>query len=232
MKFVACGPESPRMIASRVVSLPRAIVFDLDGTLCDSYAPITTSLNAARAAFGLPPVTLQQVKREVGRGLESLVEDHLGADRVADGVAIFRATYATVFLEGTKPLDGVPDVLQRLARRGIELAVASNKPARFGRPIIERLGLAQAVRIVLGPEPEVPPKPEPQMLLRACRELGVTPQQALYVGDMPLDIESARRAGLAYALVATGSADREELEACSNAPVLADLWDLEASLAV
>ncbi len=220
------------MIASRMLSIPRAIVFDLDGTLCDSYAPITTSLNAARAAFGLEPVTLQQVKREVGRGLESLVEDHLGPDHVAAGVDVFRATYATVFLAGTKPLAGVPDVPQALAQRGIRLAVASNKPARFGRPIVDKLGLEQAVKVVLGPEPDIPPKPEPPMLLRACRELGVRPEDTLYVGDMPLDVESATRAGLAYALVATGSAERRDLEACSTAPVFADLRELQAALAI
>lgn len=219
------------MIASACMSLapdlrrnaPRAIVFDLDGTLCDSYQPITVALNAARAEFGLAPVSLAAVKRDVGRGLECLVEDHLGKQRVDAGVARFRATYAEVFQSGTIPLAGVPEVLQRLEECGTRMAVASNKPARFGQPIIELLGLADLIATVLGPTPEIPPKPHPAMLHAACTALGVAPEEALYVGDMPLDIASARAAGLPYLLVATGSASREELLAVGGDRVLDDL---------
>src|SRR5512138_1993498 len=96
----------------------RAIVFDLDGTLVDSYAPITAALNAARAEFGLPPVPESQVRREVGHGLESLVELHLGRERVDEGVRAFRAAYEHLFAEGTRPLPGVPEVPRELAGRG------------------------------------------------------------------------------------------------------------------
>lgn len=188
-----------------------AVIFDLDGTLVDSYAPIATSLNAARAAFGLPEVALDRVRREVGHGLESLIASHLGPGRVDEGVRIFRARYGEVFAAGTRALPGVPEVPLELARRGYRLAVASNKPARFGRRIVEQVGLGAAIRLVSGPDDGVPPKPEPAMIERLMAGLATVPAQVLYVGDMPLDIESARRAGIRCALVPTGSATREEL---------------------
>ncbi len=204
----------------------RAIVFDLDVTLVDSYAPITASLNAARASFGLPPVTVEQVRREVGHGLESLVELHLGPERVDEGVRAFRAAYEHLFADGTRPLRGVPEVPLDLARRGFRLAVASNKPARFGRRIVEQVGLGDAIPVVLGPDSGVPTKPDPAMLHLALDRLGVAPADAIYVGDMPLDVESARRAGLRYLLVPTGSATLAELELTPCARIVADLFAL------
>lgn len=204
----------------------RAIVFDLDGTLVDSYRPITAALNAARAAFGLPPVALEWVRRAVGHGLEQLIEDNLGRDRVAQGVAVFRETYARIFREGTRPLPGVPEAVATLAGRGIQLGVASNKPARFSREILLQVGLQPFIREVLGPGEGIPPKPEPAMITRVREALGALAHETLYVGDMALDVESARRAGVACVLLPTGSAGRQDLELFEGIPVLDGLADL------
>lgn len=204
----------------------RAVIFDLDGTLVDSYGPITLALNAARAAFGLQAVPEERVRRDVGHGLEQLLEDHLGAARVADGVRVFRATYEQVFAAGTTPLPGVPEIPRALALRGLRLAVASNKPARFGRRIVDQIGLAQEIPVVLGPDSGVPPKPAPPMLQLALRELGVAADEAVYVGDMPLDVETARQAGVRHLLVPTGSATLDELRATPGAHVVRDLAEV------
>ncbi len=208
----------------------RAIVFDLDGTLVDSYGPITASLNAARATRGLPPVDVAQVRREVGHGLESLVARHVGSEHVEHGVQAFREAYARLFASGTLPLPGVPEIPRRLHARGLRLAVASNKLARFGRPIVAQVGLADVIPVVLGPDCGVPTKPSPEMIHAALRELGVAPADALYVGDMPLDVESARCAGVRHFVVPTGSADRATLLATPGARVLDDLAAVEAQI--
>jgi phosphoglycolate phosphatase len=208
------------------VSRRGAVIFDLDGTLVDSYRPITTALNAAREAFDLPPVALEDVRREVGRGLESLIEEHLGAARVGAGVAIFRSVYARVFADGTVPLPGAGEVPRELARRGRLLAVVSNKPARFGRPIVELVGLGDVVRVVLGPDCGLPPKPDPAMLLRAAELLAVESAQCVYIGDMPIDAVAARAAGMACVLTPTGGCGRAELERCSGVRVVSDLFEI------
>src|SRR3989442_5526524 len=97
------GPlESPRMPAAYT-----ALIFDLDGTLVDSYGPIAESLNQVRRHYGLPDKRVEEVRAEVGRGLDVLIEENVGPERTEEGVRIFRAHYRKVFLSGTKLLPGV-----------------------------------------------------------------------------------------------------------------------------
>ena len=202
------------------------LLFDLDGTLVDSYRPIATSLNAARAAFGLPPKSLEAVRREVGRGLEVLIEENLGPGRVADGVAVFRKTYRTVFLEGTTLLPGVASTLPALAGRGYRMAVVSNKPAYFTREIVAACGLGALFGAVYGPEMVARPKPDPEMIHRAVADLGRRIETSVYIGDMLLDVETARAAGLPVYLVASGGNSRQELAASGAARVFERFEDL------
>ncbi len=207
-----------------------AVVFDLDGTLVDSYRPITASLNAARRAFDLEALEVETVRRQVGHGLESLIELHLGAGRVAEGVRIFRAHYAEIAEAQTDPLPGVPEVLEDLATCGLRLGVASNKPARFIMPLLKSVGLGAVVPVAVGPAPDLPPKPDPAILLEALRRLGTPPERAAYVGDMPIDWETARAAGVRVYLVPSGSSPREELEALPDSVVAEDLRKVAALL--
>ncbi|MDH3284241.1 MAG: HAD-IA family hydrolase [Acidobacteriota bacterium] len=189
----------------------RGVIFDLDGTLIDSFEPIATAVNAAREEVGMPPVPALAVRRHVGRGLEALIADLVSPRLVEQGVRRFRDTYARIFLEGTRTIDGAAEAVRELAGAGIRLAVASNKPARFSRPIVRQAGLESEIGIVLGPDDRIPAKPEPAMLNEARGRLGIPRSECVYVGDMPLDVESARRAGLDHLLVPTGSFTAREL---------------------
>lgn len=207
----------------------RGIVFDLDGTLVDSYPAICESLNHALQAFRLDPLDADTVRRMVGRGLECLVRDVLGPERVEEGVRLFRERYAAVFLERTVALDGAFETLAALHAHGIRLAVASNKPARFSRPLLDGLGLAGFVASVHGPDTVGSTKPDPAMLRRCMADLGVTAAETLYVGDMLMDVASATEAGVPVALVLGGSAGEAELRATGQ-PVLASLTELRELL--
>jgi len=189
------------------------VVFDLDGTLVDSYRAIASSLNHARAHHDLPPLTESEVRMRVGRGLESLIEELLGRERVEVGVRLFRSHYAKVYAEGTFLLPGVAETLELLRSRGLRLSVASNKPARFGRPILERFGLLGHMDTVQGPDVAGRTKPDPAMLTRCLQAMHSTPATTLYVGDMLLDVESAARADLPVVLVDGGSSGEQELRA-------------------
>ena len=208
----------------------RGIVFDLDGTLVDSYPAITDSLNCARTAHGLAALPQEVVRAHVGRGLPALIADLVGAAHVDAGVRLFHERYAEVYATGTTALPHAREVVEALAGRGYGLAVASNKPARFSEAILTALEMRLAFRAVLGPDLAGTTKPEPTML-RMCREaLGTAREETLYVGDMALDAESARQAGLPVVLVPGGSTPLEALRA-TGAPVLADLRDLLSLLA-
>ena len=200
----------------------RGIVFDLDGTLVDSYAAIAESLNHARGHFALPPLSTSEVRRRVGRGLEVLIEELVGPQRVQSGVRLFREHYAAVFRARTSVLPDAREALHELQSRGYRLAVASNKPARFSTPILEHLGMLSSLDDVQGPDLAGSAKPEPTMLRNCVSALGLVPRQALYVGDMVLDVESAARAGLPVILVCGGSSTAEEL-ARTGQPVIESL---------
>jgi len=189
----------------------RGLVFDLDGTLVDSYEAIAASLNRARAVFGLPALPVGRIRRAVGRGLERLVADLVGGDRVDEGVRVFREHYAGIFRDLTRPLPGALETLRELHDRGYRMAVASNKPARFSEPILTDAGMLPFLSSVQGPDRSGTTKPEPTMVHACLRAMGLAAGQALYVGDMVLDVETAAQAGLAVILVGSGSSSLEEL---------------------
>lgn len=210
----------------------RAVLFDLDGTLVDAFAAVADALNAARAAFGLPAQPLATVRRQVGWGLVELLTRNLGPDRVPEAQRLFEAHYAAHHLERTRLLPGAAEVLADLARRGARLGLASNKPPAFSRELMERFGLAPLFGAILGPGPGLPPKPDPAMLREGCVRLGTAPAETLYVGDMPLDVESAARAGMPHLLVPTGAAGPDELTRVAGARIARDLRDVAASVEV
>jgi phosphoglycolate phosphatase len=203
----------------------RCILFDLDGTLLDSYEAIAESLNAAREAFSLPALTHAEVVRRVGHGLESLMAEVLGEANVAEGVRIFRERYRTVCLTKSRLLPGVPETLRELAARGYRMAVITNKPAYFSRRILAHLGVGDLLPILYGPD-SAPAKPDPEMALRCLKEMGCEPGEAVLVGDMLVDRDTARNAGITFFAVPTGSESREALLAAGAARFLERFEDL------
>lgn len=209
-----------------MTSAIRGIVFDLDGTLVDSYGAITESLNHALRELGEPELPEERVRRMVGRGLETLVERVVGPERVPEGVRLFRERYERVAVTGTRLLPGVGETLAELAARGYRMGVASNKPARFGTRILEGLEIARYLPEVFGPDRVAHPKPHPEMVHRLLEALDVSLDRAVYVGDMDVDVETCRGAGLPCWLVATGSCSRAELQAAGGDRLLDGFRDL------
>jgi phosphoglycolate phosphatase len=130
-------------------------------------------------------------------------------------------------LSGTRLMPGVRETIPELARRGLKLAVCSNKRAEFTRRLVETLGLASAFATVLGPEDAAGrPKPDPLMLLEALRRLGVSADRAVYVGDMAIDVHTAKAAGIPVWLVPGGATGKESAAAAGPDRVLAAFTDL------
>ena len=209
---------------------PHAVVFDLDGTLLDSYAAIHESLALVLAAFSRPPLTPEETRRMVGYGLESLVTRAVGAENVAEGVRIFREHYEKIGPTSSTLLPGADEVTRRLAGAGIPLSIVSNKPARFSREILGALGILGRFAFVAGPDDGFPPKPAPHMVFMALATMGAKGPESLYVGDMPVDVATARAAGIPIVAVPSGSATTGELKAASPDLLIADLNELPGLL--
>jgi phosphoglycolate phosphatase len=208
----------------------RAVVFDLDGTLVDSYPAITASVNHVRGLSGLPPLPEPEVRAHVGRGAPYLLEKTVGQGDPSENVAAYKAHHPSVLREGTKLMPGAASALAELHARGLKLGVCSNKPVSFTRELLDYLGVASLFAVALGPEDVARPKPAPDMLLAALGRLGLEARQVLYVGDMTVDIDTARAAGVRVWVLATGSEAPEALDAARPDRRLRDLAELPGLL--
>lgn len=204
----------------------RAVLFDFDGTLADSYAAIAASVNHVRALHGLPPLDESEVRRHVGRGPEHLLAATVPGADPFDGIQRYRAHHPSVMYEKTRLLPGAAESIRRLKQSGRLLGVCSNKPSFFTSRLLDHLGLLAHLDAVLGPEDVARPKPAPDMLLAALERLRVPAAEALYVGDMVVDIETARAAGVRVWAVPTGSEALAALEAARPDRLLRDLTEL------
>jgi 2-phosphoglycolate phosphatase len=207
-----------------------AVLFDFDGTLADSYAAIAASVNHVRGLRGLAALSVAEVKRYVGRGADYLLEQTVPGGNLADDLAAYRVHHPSVMIALTQFLPGAAPLLAALHRRGKKIGLCSNKPRLFSQRLLEHLGVANYFGAVLGPEDVPHPKPAPDMLLRGIDRLGVSRDQALYVGDMIVDIQTARSAGVHVWAVATGSEERADLEAAKPDRLLADLQEMVAEI--
>ena len=198
----------------------RAALFDFDGTLADSFTAITASTNHVRESYGLPALPESVVRQYVGFGLPNLMQTLLPDAPTDEAVARYRAHHPSVMFSGTKLFPGVADTLHELRRRGLKLAVCSNKAVAFTKQLVESLGLLGVFDAVLGPDDVGVPKPDPAMLNEAVRRLGVTKSETVYVGDMAIDVHTAQRAGIAVWLVPGGAAGLESAAAAGPARVL------------
>jgi 2-phosphoglycolate phosphatase len=192
---------------------PQVIVFDFDGTLVDSYPAIAASINHVRGLRGLPPLPESEVRKHVGRGPAYLLQHTVPGTGLEVDLSRYRAHHPSVLRSGTRLLTGVESTLRALHAAGFQLAVCSNKPQPFTRELVEILKLSPFLNAVVGAEDARRLKPAPDMLLEALRQMQVTPSQSLYVGDMVVDIETARAAGVGVWVVPTGSDDRATLTA-------------------
>jgi 2-phosphoglycolate phosphatase len=203
-----------------------AVLFDFDGTLADSYPAITASVNHVRSLYGLPPLSEAEVRRHVGRAPPYLLAHTVPAGSPEANVTAYRAHHPSVLRSGTRLLPGAAEGLRALHEHGLRLGVCSNKPVAFTRELVEYLSVASYLDAVLGPEDVPRPKPAPDMLRAALARLNVAPEAALYVGDMVVDIQTARAAGVAVWVVPTGSDEIETLQRGQPDRLLRDLHEL------
>jgi phosphoglycolate phosphatase len=209
---------------------PKAVVFDLDGTLIDSAPDIAHALNAATARRGLAPFPLAEVKEMIGGGVPQLVERALTArgfprselmPLVDDFLALYRENLTT----HTIVYDGARDLLARLHSEGRRLGICTNKNHELTLAILEQLDLAQYFGAVFGERDGFARKPDAAPLLETLAALGVSPADAIMAGDSEADVGCARAAGIPVVVVSFGysKVPPEALGADAVIPALLDL---------
>lgn len=192
------------------------VVFDLDGTLLNTLEDLADSTNHALAQFGFPQRSLEEIRRFVGNGVRKLIERAVpGGEengRFEDVFSCFKTYYVGHCMSKTGPYPGIPQMLQALRRDGFRLAIVSNK-LQAGVTELYRHYFSDTVQVAVGERPGVSRKPAPDMVRIALQELGVSADEAVYVGDSDVDVDTAARSGLPCISVLWGFRDRDFLVA-------------------
>lgn len=178
---------------------PKAVLFDLDGTLIESLADIAVALNRLLDEAGLPPFTLKEIQPMTGDGAAVLLERAFAARdaaKPADGLERFKTLYGAAVCVETRLYPEVREVLERLQRQGCRLGVATNKPAALSRAILQALNVDHLIDRLAGGDSYPKRKPHPDHLLLLLKDLDVAPAASVMVGDSENDVASARAAGL------------------------------------
>jgi HAD superfamily hydrolase (TIGR01509 family) len=204
----------------------RAVLFDFDGTLADSFAAITASTNHVRGTFGMSELPESMVRGFVGHGLEHLMRMLVPSADPAAAVATYRAHHATIARAMTKLLPGVAETIDGLRHRGYRLAICSNKTVWFTKDLTDHFFPTGTFDAILGPEDVPAPKPDPEMVLEGCRRLGVSENDAVYVGDMAVDVETGHRAKVTTWLVPGGASGFEAAKAAGPDRVLTSFAEI------
>ena len=191
-------------------------IFDLDGTLLDTIQDLATSVNYALRQCCMPERTLDEVRRFVGNGVRLLmiraVPDGEDNPRFQEAFDIFRSHYLEHSLDTTAPYPGIMEMLQRLKANGKRLAVVSNKFDTATKELIRHF-FGNLIEVAIGENEAagVRKKPAPDTVNEALHQLGVGKENAVYVGDSDVDLQTARNSGLPCISVLWGFRDREFL---------------------
>jgi phosphoglycolate phosphatase len=180
------------------MSLIRAVLFDLDGTLLDSAPDLVGSLNWVRRSEKLPPLAVSEMQRFASKGAVGLLRAGMPA---ADDATLetwrqrFLAHYSQNSFRESRLYDGIPELLEFLGSRGIPWGIVTNKPEALTLPIVEAAKLSDTISCVVCGDTLNESKPHPAPVSLACGMVDVAPGETLFVGDDVRDIQAGRAAG-------------------------------------
>lgn len=194
--------------------MKHAVIFDLDGTLLNTLGDLRAATNHALEVRGLPPHSMEEIRQFIGNGIRLLICRAMpkGTPEAEIDAALddFKAYYAAHIHDRTVPYDGIPQLLTALRKRGIQVAVLSNKIDSASQQLIEYF-FPGKTDVVFGEHVGVPRKPDPTSCRMVMQQLGVQPEQVLYVGDSGTDMQTAKNAGLYAVGVTWGFRSKEVL---------------------
>ncbi len=185
------------------MTMKKAVIFDLDGTLLNTLEDLADSLNFALGKHNYPVCTYEQVRGYVGDGAAVLVQRALNGDGESqlykDVFADFKIHYAKNNNNKTSPYGGIIDLLKQLKQKGLLIAIVSNKPD-FAVKSLQEVYFKGIVDCALGQNDNTPKKPAPDMVLKAITNLEnisktvISKDECVYIGDSDVDVMTAKNA--------------------------------------
>ena len=190
------------------------LLFDLDGTLADTKADLATAVNLTLRDFELPQHPPERIYTFVGDGVRTLLArafESQGAKAFEDALVVFRAHYLDHLLDQTRLYPGVEKVLEHFSHK--KKGVVTNKPIEYTLRLMDGLGARHRFDVILGSNPTVKLKPDPEMIERALEAVSVSADRAVMIGDNINDIHAARAAGVRSVAVGYGLGEPSALRA-------------------
>jgi phosphoglycolate phosphatase len=192
----------------------KAVIFDLDGTLLDTLTDIATSANFVLKNYNKSPLPIEDYNLLVGQGAAQLFKDllpELSLEEQKDALALFEQHYAKQFSINTNIYEGISKVLTFLQVRDIKMAVLSNKPNSFTKKCVIKYLKNWKFDAAYGIREGIPRKPDNAGVIEILKELGVSANETLFVGDTKVDMQTAKNADMDSIGVLWGFREKEEL---------------------
>jgi phosphoglycolate phosphatase len=194
----------------------KGVIFDLDGTLVDSLQDIARNANIVLSDLGYPIHALEAYRHFVGDGARILMKNalpaHIDEVELDAALAQFKLVYEQNLHAHTKAYEGIDEMLNLLACRGLHLGILSNKPHAFTVLYAQNIFADAAFSQVHGQKDHVPHKPHPAGALAIAQAWGVAPHEVVFVGDTATDIRTAKNAGMRAVGVLWGFRTAQELK--------------------
>lgn len=210
----------------------KLIIFDLDGTLLDTLADLTSSVNYAMRCMHMPERTKEEVLSFIGNGNRVLMErcvENGDEETVDQALARFHEYYRCHYADETVSYTGIPELLEDLKARGFLLSVVSNK-ADYAVQDLCRKYFGDRFQFVLGDREGIRRKPSAEPIELVLKSLHLTKEEAVYVGDSEVDIETAANAGLPCISVSWGFRSRPVLASAGAQIIVSSPEELSAAI--
>ena len=182
-----------------VQRMAKGILFDLDGTLLDSAPDFIVSLNNLLQKYNQPKLEPKIIRSHVSDGSWKLVSLGFGIDESHDDCAQLREELLIEYEKNSlvygSAFAGISDALDSLLELEIPYGVVTNKPLRFADPILKNEPTFKNCRTLVCPDHINKIKPDPEGILKGCKDLGISPSDCIYVGDHMKDLEAGMNAG-------------------------------------
>lgn len=211
----------------------KAVLFDMDGTVLDTLGDLAAAVNHTLREFSMPERSIAEVAAALSNGAAYLIAHTVPdgtpkelTDKVLAAYALYYDAHCDIL---TGPYDGIVPLMEKLRDKGVKLAVISNKQDTAVKPLAEKY-FPGLLEIAVGESAEVRRKPNPDAVLAALRHIGVEREDAIYVGDTEVDLQTARNAGMECASVDWGFRTREQLVEIGAEHIFDTVQELEEYL--
>ena len=206
----------------------KLFIFDLDGTLVDAYRAIERSLNHTLKNFSYPEVAYRAVKRSVGRGDEAFINNFFPLKQRKKALDIYRRHHQESVLRHSRLMVNARGLLSALKKKNKMVAIASNRPQEFTNKIVNKLNIDSYFNWVLCADTVGSLKPDPKIINTIVDRFGVARKHTVYIGDMDIDLETAKRAKVDAVFIKGGSSNPDQVKKYKNKTTVSSLKEVLA----